>query len=561
MMKKLFNKNKLSSSICSLGALIAITSLNTVAQPGDLKTEIVGDVETTPNSRPYQVALLMNGRQGCGGTLISKDWVLTAAHCLDSASTSSLTVKVGAHRMSAGDGTTHRVSQIISHENWRGANNITSGYDIAVLRLATPANGNVTPASLPTNAIANQIAAVGEYATVSGWGLTYGGSRTPSDILREVSLPIISNAACSNQLGTNVDNGAICGGGPNGTSACNGDSGGPFAIKSGSKYYSIGTVSWGKNCVGATAFTRTSAYLNWIEAQTGITPNDGTITDTAPQARFTSQVSGNTVSFTNNSTDDNGIASSQWNFGDGNASTDSSPSHTFESSGSFTVTLEVTDTKGQTDSTAATVVIAGDSCSTGNQSTYPAWNALTNYTIGDRVTHQNSNYEATWWSTGAEPTIYTNVWKVVGDTGSECPNDNQAPVSSFSSQETGLSVSFSSTSTDDKAVTNYRWDFGDNTVSMNANPSHTYAVAGSYEVTLTVYDAEGLNHTSSQWLTVKENNGNDGCDGLEEWSISKSYALGDKVSYKGAKYDAIWWSTGASPEIYNNVWYRTGYCQ
>jgi secreted trypsin-like serine protease len=70
----------------------------------DITPQIVGGSESQPYSRPYQVALLMNGRQGCGGTLISNNWVLTAAHCLDSASTNSLTVKVGAHSLSQNDG-------------------------------------------------------------------------------------------------------------------------------------------------------------------------------------------------------------------------------------------------------------------------------------------------------------------------------------------------------------------------------------------------------------------------------------------------------------------------
>jgi len=264
-----------------LVGLSIVAPLSSYAEKVDKEVNIVGGSESTPYSRPYQVALLMNGQQGCGGTLISSQWVLTAGHCLDSASTSNLTVQIGAHSMGTGDGTNHRVSQIIKHENWRGAQSIQSGYDIAVLRLATPASSSITPASLPTQAIADQIAGVGQYVTVSGWGLTYNGSRNPATRLREVALPVITNENCSSQLQANVGNGVICGGGPNGTSACNGDSGGPYAAKLNDKYYSIGTVSWGRACAGATAFTRTTAYLNWIEKKTGIKP-DGTTTDLPP---------------------------------------------------------------------------------------------------------------------------------------------------------------------------------------------------------------------------------------------------------------------------------------
>jgi len=566
-MKKLFKGNRQSKALLSFSTVAAVVALGTTTvQASDVTPQIVGGSESTPYSRPYQVALLMNGRQGCGGTLISKDWVLTAGHCLDSASTSNLTVKVGAHSMSAGDGTTHRVSQIISHENWRGASNIASGYDIAVLRLSTPVSGSIKPASLPTQAIADQIASVGQYVTVSGWGLTYGGSRTPSDKLREVALPVISNSSCSSQLGANVGNGVICGGGPNGTSACNGDSGGPYAVQSGGKYYSIGTVSWGKNCVGATAFTRTTAYLDWIERKTGVKADDGVITDELPEARFTTSVSGNSVSFNNNSTDDHGIASSSWSFGDGNTSYATDPSHTYANAGSYTVTLTVTDTKGQTDSTAASVTIAGDTCpqTSSSAESYPAWSASASYVIGDKVSHQGVNYEATWWSTGAVPTIYTNVWKVIGagDGDNQCPDENEAPVASFSVSTTDLTASFSNSSSDDNGVVTNSWSFGDGVTSSSVNPTHTYDADGSYTVTLTVTDAEGLTSTSSKVVSVSGDIIVDpGCDGVAAWSASTSYALGDTVSHNGKKYDAIWWSTGASPEIFSNVWTFTGTCQ
>jgi len=569
-MKNINNNNHVKTAF-TLSALAVITMFSSssvfamsdeqiaAANIDQKPQDIVGGIESSPNSRPYQVALLMNGRQGCGGTLISSQWVLTAGHCLDSASTSNLTVKVGAHRMSANDGETIRVSQIIKHENWRGAQSIESGYDIAVLRLASPASNSIIPASLPTQAIADQIAGIGAYVTVSGWGDTYGGSRRGSDTLREVALPVISNSSCSSQLGANVGNGVICGGGPNNTSACNGDSGGPFAVASNGKFYSIGTVSWGKDCKGATAFTRTSAYLGWIEGKTGIKP-DGTTTDTAPTARFTASVNGNTVTLNNNSTDDHGISGSYWNFGDNTSSSENSPSHTYTQDGSYTITLEVTDTAGQTGSTAQSVTV-GSVCSSTAAGSYPTWSASTSYALGDRVSYSAKNYEATWWSTGAKPSIYTNVWKVIGSDSGNCPDENEAPVADFSVATNELVASFSSSSTDDKAVISHNWNFGDNTSSTSENPVHTFAQDGHYNVSLTVADAEGLSHSTSQVVSVE--GGvivEPGCDGLAAWSATTSYALDDVVSYKNNKYTAIWWSTGAQPDVFSNVWTNNGSC-
>ncbi|MDT8998629.1 trypsin-like serine protease [Paucibacter sp. APW11] len=377
----------------------------------DLNPQIVGGTVTTPYSRPYQVALLMNGRQGCGGTLISADWVLTAAHCLDSASTSNLTVQVGAHSISRRDGQNLRVSQIIRHENWRGAQGIQSGWDIAVLRLASPAPASITPAKLPTLAIESQVAGVGRYVTVSGWGLT-SNQGSPSDVLREVNLPVISNPSCSSELAFNLPASVICGGGTGGVSACNGDSGGPFAAGANGKFYSIGIVSWGNACRGATVFTRTSSYLDWIAQKTGVKPDGDTPNDLPPVARFTATVTGLNASFADGSTDDKGISRWSWNFGDNSSSTQQSPSHAYAKSGSYTVTLTVTDTANQTNTTSQ-VVNVGDTNSgcTG----VPAWSASKIYAIRDIVSYKGKKYEASWWSYGAAPDIYSNVWTLQGN--------------------------------------------------------------------------------------------------------------------------------------------------
>jgi subtilisin family serine protease len=279
----------------------------------------------------------------------------------------------------------------------------------------------------------------------------------------------------------------------------------------------------------------------------------------APDAGFSSTVNGLSVSFTDKSTDDNAVVSHSWTFGDGNSSTQASPTHTYSSDGNYQVSLTVSDAQGLTDSVSATLTVA-DGIVVGDCA--PAWSATTSYKSGDKVSYDGFEYESTWWSTGASPAIYSNVWKKLGECdGTSIPGENQAPSSSFNYSKVALAVNFNNTSTDDKAVTSYSWSFGDGSTSASANPSYTYNTAGNYQVSLTVYDAEGLSHTSSQTIAVSDDNNNQGCGGLAAWSASKSYALGDKVSHKGNKYDAIWWSTGASPDVFSNVWSKTGACQ
>ena len=279
----------------------------------------------------------------------------------------------------------------------------------------------------------------------------------------------------------------------------------------------------------------------------------------APDANFSTAISGLRVSFTDKSTDDSGVVSRNWAFGDGSTSTATNPSHTYTTDGSYQVSLTVADAQGLTDSITSTVTVS-DGVVVGDCA--PAWSATTSYQAGDKVSYDGFEYESTWWSTGASPAIYSNVWKKLGECdGTTIPDENQAPVSSFTYNKTALAVSFNNTSTDDKAVTSYNWSFGDGGTSSSVNPSYNYNTAGNYQVSLTVYDAEGLSHTSNQTVVVSDDSNNQGCGGLAPWSVSQSYAVGDKVSHNGYKYDAIWWSTGASPDVFSNVWSKTGNCQ
>ncbi len=106
--------------------------------------EIVGGQEADPGEWPWQVALVNKGadlyqNQFCGGTIISADWVVTAAHCVDSSAPNDLDVVAGVHDLSNPEPNFQRrtLSQIIVHPNW---NDSTFDNDIALLKLSSPIN-------------------------------------------------------------------------------------------------------------------------------------------------------------------------------------------------------------------------------------------------------------------------------------------------------------------------------------------------------------------------------------------------------------------------------------
>ncbi|WP_276392937.1 PKD domain-containing protein, partial [Eudoraea chungangensis] len=140
------------------------------------------------------------------------------------------------------------------------------------------------------------------------------------------------------------------------------------------------------------------------------------------------------VQFTgSNSTDDGpGGLSYAWDFGDGNISNDSNPEHTYTSVGIYTVSLQVTDSEGLSNTAGTTITVS----------------ALPN--------------------TGPTASASSNV----------------------SSGEAPLLVSFDgSGSTDDDEITSYLWTFGDGSTSNASSPSKEFSSAGNYQVTLRVEDA------------------------------------------------------------------------
>ena len=241
-----------------------------------------------------------------------------------------------------------------------------------------------------------------------------------------------------------------------------------------------------------------------------------------PVAAFTSSCSGDACTFTNTSSDPDGsVASNSWTFGDGQTSITVSPSHTYTASGTYTVTLTVTDNQGATNSVSHNVTVnraptaafssscTNLSCSFTNTSSDPDGSISANsWTFGDGQTSTAASPSHTYGAAGTYSVTLT-VTDSQGATNSVSHNvtvtaPNQPPTANFTFSCSALTCNFTSTSSDpDGSISAYSWTFGDGATSTAQNPSHSYAAGGTYTVTLRVTDNQGAQSTTtSKTVTV-----------------------------------------------------------
>jgi secreted trypsin-like serine protease len=231
--------------------------------PG-LEPAIVGGLPAPNGAFPWIAALTRNGMfngLACGGSVVARRWVVTAAHCITQVAPfnpANYQIIIGVNQLPTAPDPIHTytVTAFSTDPRW----NPTSpthphDFDLAVIQLDRDVAG--LP-SIPVAAASDATAwAAGATATIAGWGTTSSGGVTSQDLL-QASLPMIADASCKTANATyNAQFNAalmMCAGFPaGGIDTCQGDSGGPLLVAGPRGPILAGATSWGVGCALANA--------------------------------------------------------------------------------------------------------------------------------------------------------------------------------------------------------------------------------------------------------------------------------------------------------------------
>ncbi|XP_015116460.1 chymotrypsin-1, partial [Diachasma alloeum] len=225
-----------------------------------LSGRVVGGSEAPDYKYPYLVSLRRRYSSGqpdfhfCGGAILNKHWILTAAHCVEPDLERAYVVTGTNYLTDAGE--SYKAWFAVTHPEYQNFHHD----DIALVRIkgTIEFNEHVQPVGLPSGSNER----VGSSAAFAGWGYTTTAGPSSPNALQEISLTIISNDLC-NSIHGEITEGHLCTFNKENEGMCFGDSGGPLVADG----VQVGIASFVTPCaVGyPDVFTRVSNYVDWIE--------------------------------------------------------------------------------------------------------------------------------------------------------------------------------------------------------------------------------------------------------------------------------------------------------
>lgn len=253
-------------------------SLDSVCGRPHVTGRIISGQDAQPGKWPWQVSLREYGLHVCGGSLITEDWVLTAAHCLDrNQSLSAYFVLLGSISSYPDPGEPQKLHAVAQFITYPGYMESPVSKDIALVKLASPVNFSdlILPVCLPKP---GDSLGHGTLCWVTGWGnIDTNLPLFPPFTLKELQLPLIDTKTCDAFYHENsgissqepiILEDMLCAGFESGQKdACEGDSGGPLVCDIDGIWIQAGIVSWGTGCALAKrpgVYTNVSVYTTWI---------------------------------------------------------------------------------------------------------------------------------------------------------------------------------------------------------------------------------------------------------------------------------------------------------
>lgn len=240
---------------CTLGGCVPLLETGSY-----FDGRIVGGVPTTIAKHPHQVSLQTTyGGHFCGGSIIAKDVIVTAAHCVIWKTVSDIKIRLGSTSHMKG-GVLVAAKALKYHEYY---DRLSYHNDVAIIKLSHPVSESL---SIRYIKLANVTPKNGTLAVVTGWGvLEQGGLYLPTN-LQEIEINIIGRKECSStsyKYGSTITSTMICAYG-DGIDACQADSGGPLVANN----KLVGIVSWGNGCAKRGypgVYTDVAEVKEWIE--------------------------------------------------------------------------------------------------------------------------------------------------------------------------------------------------------------------------------------------------------------------------------------------------------